>query len=49
MDEWLTVREVAKTLKVNPVTIRIWAREEKIKAKKYGRSWRIHRSVIEVA
>lgn len=46
MNEWLTIDEAAHILRVNPVTLRIWAREGKIKARKYGRCWRIHRSAV---
>ncbi|MEA2079489.1 MAG: helix-turn-helix domain-containing protein [Pseudomonadota bacterium] len=36
----LTVNEAAELLKVQPATIRRLAREEKIPAKKVGKSWR---------
>ncbi|MCF8564983.1 helix-turn-helix domain-containing protein [Alicyclobacillus tolerans] len=49
MNEWLKIEEAAQILRVNPTTLRIWAREGKIKARKYGRCWRIHRSVVEAA
>jgi len=47
MDEILTVREVAKYLKLSRTTIWRWCNEGKLQAFKVGRGWRIHRSDIE--
>ena len=35
-EEYFTVKEVAKRLKINPETVRVWIREEKIRATNLG-------------
>ena len=35
--DWFTVAEVARTLNLNPETIRRWAREDKIPFRRVGR------------
>jgi excisionase family DNA binding protein len=47
MDEILTVREVAKYLKLSRTTVWRWCNEGKLHAFKVGRGWRIHRSEVE--
>ena len=37
----LTVHETAEQLKVKESTIRAWIREEKLRAIKFGREWRV--------
>lgn len=37
----LTVHETAEQLKVKESTIRAWIRQEKLRAIKFGREWRI--------
>jgi len=38
----LTVEEVAKIMRVDPETVRVWIREKKLPAiKKFGRRWLI--------
>jgi excisionase family DNA binding protein len=37
----LTVHETAEHLKVKESTIRAWIRQEKLRAIKFGREWRI--------
>lgn len=40
-EEFLTIEEVAKRLKVNKVTIYRWVRKGKLPAVRFGRVWRI--------
>lgn len=40
-EEFYTADELADYLKVSPQTVRAWIREKKVKAVKFGRSWRI--------
>jgi excisionase family DNA binding protein len=42
-NELLTVREVARYLRVSRVTIWRWCQEGIIPASRLGRSWRVHR------
>lgn len=42
-DEWLSVEEVARTLKMDEETIRKWIRRKLLKAYKFGRDYRIRR------
>lgn len=46
--EALTVKEVAKDLKVHPLTISRLAREGKIPAFKVGKQWRFDRKEMEI-
>ena len=34
MSEYLTIEEVARTLKTTPQTVRLWCKKKKIKARK---------------
>jgi excisionase family DNA binding protein len=45
-DEWLTVQEAGRFLKVHPETIRAWIRERGLPAHKIGHAWRIHRAEL---
>lgn len=40
-DEFFTAEELADYLKVSSQTVRAWIREKKVRAIKFGRSWRI--------
>lgn len=40
-DKFYTAEELADYLKVSAQTVRAWIREGKLKAVKFGRSWRI--------
>lgn len=42
-----TVNEVAEILKVDPATIRILLRTQKLKGLKIGNSWRIEENELE--
>ncbi len=42
-EEWLTVEEVAKKLKVHVSRVRRWIREGSLIAADFGRDYRIHR------
>ena len=48
-DEWLTVAEVAKTLKLNPETVRRWLRDKRLRGVLFSDSagWRIKASELE--
>ena len=46
-DEWLSVEEVAKNLKMDEETIRRWIRRRQLKAYKFGRDYRIRREDFE--
>lgn len=41
LDEYLTIEEVAKRLKISKVTIYRMAQKGKLPAVKFGKSWRI--------
>jgi len=41
MDEFLTIDEIAKKLKLHPATITKYIREGKLMALKFGRVWRV--------
>lgn len=42
-DEWLSVEEVAQTLKMDEETVRRWIRSRQLKAYRFGRDLRIRR------
>ena len=46
--EFLTVKEVAKALKLNPLTIYEYIRERKLPAVKFGRYYRVSTSDLTV-
>jgi len=46
-DEFLTIEEVAKILKVTKVTLYRMARKGKIPAVKFGKAWRINSKLLE--
>ena len=46
MCNYYKVGEVSKIFRVNPVTVRRWCKSGKIKAKKVGKSWYIHRDEV---
>lgn len=43
----LTVKEVAKELKLHPVTVRRYIREGKIVASLFGRVWRVQEQALD--
>jgi excisionase family DNA binding protein len=43
----LTVHETAEHLRVKESTIRAWIRQEKLRAIKFGREWRIAANDLE--
>jgi excisionase family DNA binding protein len=47
VDEYLTVEEAAKKLKVKPITIYRMARSGKLPAIKIGKAWRISLKRLE--
>lgn len=40
-ERFYSAEELAEYLKLGPQTVRAWIREGKVKAIKFGRSWRI--------
>jgi excisionase family DNA binding protein len=40
-NEWLSVEEIAQTLKMDPETVRNWIRHKQLKAYRFGRDYRI--------
>jgi excisionase family DNA binding protein len=46
-DEWLSVEEIAQTLKMDVETVRNWIRRKQLKAYKFGRDYRIRREDYE--
>jgi len=46
-DPWLTAPEVARELKVNPQTVRIWIRSGRLPAVRTGNRWRVRRSDVD--
>lgn len=47
MDEFLTVREVAKRLKLHPETIARYIRQGELPALKFGRVWRMEKEEVD--
>jgi excisionase family DNA binding protein len=47
MEDLLTSDEVAYLLKIQPYTVREWAKEGRLKGRKYGRMWRFKREDIQ--
>ena len=47
MEEFLTPREVAESLKVSTQTVKVWIKGEKLKAVKVGHSWRIRKTDLD--
>lgn len=42
-NEWLSVDDVAQTLRMDEETVRKWIRRKQLKAYKFGRDYRIRR------
>jgi len=47
LDDFLTIEELAKILKVTKVTLYRMARAKKIPAMKFGKSWRVSSRLLE--
>ena len=47
LDDFLTIEELAKILKVTKVTLYRMARAKKIPAMKFGKSWRVSSKLLE--
>jgi excisionase family DNA binding protein len=47
-DEWLSVEEIAQTLKMDVETVRNWIRRKQLKAYKFGRDYRIRREDFDI-
>jgi excisionase family DNA binding protein len=48
-DPWLTVQQVSEELNVNPVTVRAWIKQERLRAVRAGKGFRVRRSELERA
>jgi len=46
-EEYLTIEEIAKRLKVKPFTVRDWIRKQELPAYKVGRTLRVKKSDFE--
>lgn len=42
-DEELTLPQIAELLHLNPSTIRLWVREDRLRARRVGRKWVVRR------
>ena len=42
-EEWLTIEECAKAIRVSGMTVRRLVARGELKAHRFGRQWRIHR------
>ncbi len=47
LDEFFTVEELANRLKVSEQTIRLWIREGRLEAYKFGRAHRVPASALQ--
>jgi excisionase family DNA binding protein len=45
-EDFLTVEEAAKRLKVTPYTMRLWLREQKVRGVKISQQWRVPESAL---
>ena len=48
-DRWLTVQQVSEELNINPATVRVWIRQERLRAVRAGKGFRVRRSELERA
>ncbi len=48
-DPWLTVQQVSEELNINPATVRVWIRQERLRAVRAGKGFRVRRSELERA
>jgi len=48
-DPWLTVQQVSEELNINPVTVRAWIKQERLRAVRAGKGFRVRRSELERA
>lgn len=46
-ETWFTPNELADKLKISEQTVRLWVRQGKVKARKFGRAWRIPGAEVE--
>lgn len=46
-EEYFTPEEIAKKLKLNPVTVQRWLRDGKLKGAKLGKQWRVKGSDLD--
>jgi excisionase family DNA binding protein len=48
-DPWLTVQQVSEELKIHPATVRVWIRNERLRAVRAGKGFRVRRSEVDRA
>jgi excisionase family DNA binding protein len=48
-DPWLTVQQVSEELKVHPATVRVWIKQERLRAVRAGKGFRVRRSEVDRA
>lgn len=47
MGDFLTAKELAEAAEVHVITVLRWLKDGKIKGKKFGKSWRIHKDELK--
>jgi excisionase family DNA binding protein len=48
-DPWLTVQQVSEELNINPATVRVWIKQQRLRAVRAGKGFRVRRSELERA
>jgi len=48
-DPWLTVQQVSDELKIHPATVRVWIKQERLRAVRAGKGFRVRRSEVDRA
>lgn len=48
-DPWLTVQQVSEELKIHPATVRVWIKQERLRAVRAGKGFRVRRSEVDRA
>jgi len=48
-DPWLTVQQVGEELQIHPATVRVWIKQERLRAVRAGKGFRVRRSEVDRA
>jgi excisionase family DNA binding protein len=48
-DPWLTVQQVSEELKIHPATVRVWIKQQRLRAVRAGKGFRVRRSEVDRA
>jgi excisionase family DNA binding protein len=48
-DPWLTVQQVSDELKIHPATVRVWIKQDRLRAVRAGKGFRVRRSEVDRA